>query len=290
MVDPITAADVEAPLDDGLPETLAEVVAANGHRYFKLKVGGDVAADIARLSRIAAVLDAIAAPYHVSLDGNEQYADAPAVLELLRGDRGRRRRCAGCGRRSLYIEQPHPPRDALARPVRALDAFAPGAARRERRRRSTRSRAARRSGIAASAARRARAFYKSLINRMRCAAWGDERYFMSGEDLTTLAGLAVQQDLALVGAARPAACRAQRPSFRRRLHRAAGGGGGGVPGRASGSLSPATTGAVRLRITGGQVAIGSLGCPGFGSAVHPDFSAMEPALDVGAADAILVAK
>ena len=39
--------------------------------------------------------------------------------------------------------------------------------------------------------------YKSLINGARCAAWGDG-FFMSGEDLTIQAGLALQQDLALV--------------------------------------------------------------------------------------------
>ena len=44
--------------------------------------------------------------------------------------------------------------------------------------------------------------YKSILNAARCAAWnaqeGEARYFMSGEDLTTQAGLSVQQDLALV--------------------------------------------------------------------------------------------
>src|SRR4029079_2787054 len=39
--------------------------------------------------------------------------------------------------------------------------------------------------------------YKSLINRARCASWGGG-YFMSGEGLTIQAGLALQQDLALV--------------------------------------------------------------------------------------------
>src|SRR5207244_12689180 len=59
LVDPITAADQPAGsrLNDGLPETLEEVVATYGHTYFKLKVGGDVAADVARLTAIAGVLD-----------------------------------------------------------------------------------------------------------------------------------------------------------------------------------------------------------------------------------------
>ena len=41
LVDPITAPISDA-VDDGLPETLEEVVARYGHRWFKLKVGGDV--------------------------------------------------------------------------------------------------------------------------------------------------------------------------------------------------------------------------------------------------------
>ena len=59
LVDPITAADQPAGtrVEDGLPETLEEVCASYRHGYFKLKVGGDVAADVDRLSRIAAVLD-----------------------------------------------------------------------------------------------------------------------------------------------------------------------------------------------------------------------------------------
>src|SRR6185295_495625 len=71
LVDPI--ASLEHRLNDGLPETLEEVVARYGHRWFKLKVGGDARADVERLAAIASVLDRITEPYHASLDGNEQY-------------------------------------------------------------------------------------------------------------------------------------------------------------------------------------------------------------------------
>ena len=75
MLDAITAADLDdnARINDGLPETLEEVIGRYGHRYFKLKVGGHIAADLARLDSIASVLDRSPAPYFVSLDGNEQY-------------------------------------------------------------------------------------------------------------------------------------------------------------------------------------------------------------------------
>src|ERR1017187_10012358 len=71
-------------VNDGLPESLEEVVAAYGHRYFKLKVSGNLAADQQRLIEIASVLDRIAEPCYVSLDGNEQYDDIDALLELWR--------------------------------------------------------------------------------------------------------------------------------------------------------------------------------------------------------------
>ena len=81
------------------------MVRAYGHRYFKLKVSGQVPADLDRLQAIAAVLDRAGAPYFASLDGNEQYQDAPGVLELVRGIRARpalRRLWDSI----LFIEQP----------------------------------------------------------------------------------------------------------------------------------------------------------------------------------------
>ena len=59
LVDPLTAGD-RTPMErinDGLPETLEEVVSYYRGRYYKLKVGGDIKADLERLGRIAFVLD-----------------------------------------------------------------------------------------------------------------------------------------------------------------------------------------------------------------------------------------
>ena len=60
LVDALTRAEPRRAqrIDDGLPESLEEVIAAYGHRYFKLKVAGKIEADIDRLRGIAAVLDA----------------------------------------------------------------------------------------------------------------------------------------------------------------------------------------------------------------------------------------
>ena len=63
LLDALTEAELETNrLNDGLPESLEGAIAAYGHTYFKLKVAGDLDADIERLSRIAAVLDRSPAP------------------------------------------------------------------------------------------------------------------------------------------------------------------------------------------------------------------------------------
>ncbi|HEY4637412.1 MAG TPA: mandelate racemase [Burkholderiales bacterium] len=268
LVDPITAADQAERVNDGLPETLEEVIARYRHRYFKLKVAGDARADVERLAAIAAVLERIEGAYHVSLDGNEQYEDMQGVAELwarMQGDK----RLARLVKSVLFIEQPVKRQKAFAsrvegidRPViidesdDALDAF-------------PRAKAL---GYRGVSSKTCKGLYKSLVNRARCAAWG-EGYFMSGEDLTIQAGLALQQDLALGSilglthvernghhyvngmAALPQdeqdAFLAAHPDLYERSH-----------------------GAVRVRIAAGNLEIASLACPGFASAAHPDWTSM----------------
>src|SRR5690606_34182042 len=86
-------------------ETLEEVVAAYGHRWFKLKVGGQLEADLDRLQAIASVLDRSPQPYRASLDGNEQYDSAQAVAELVAGMRARPA-LARLWESIAFIEQP----------------------------------------------------------------------------------------------------------------------------------------------------------------------------------------
>ncbi|MBV9785469.1 MAG: mandelate racemase [Acidisphaera sp.] len=270
MLDPIVAADQETRVGDGLPETLEEVIAAYGHRYFKLKVGGDVAADIARLTRIAGVLDTIAEPYHATLDGNEQYADADGVLELIRAIE-REPRLERLRASLLYIEQPIGRALALERDVGPITEFAPllldetdGEIDIFPRGRAL--------GYRGVSSKDCKGFYKSLINRMRCDLWNRESdggYFMSGEDLTTLAGVSVQQDLALVSLL-------GLTHVERNGHHFVDGFNGRPEAearaflRAHPDLYHESNGRVRLRIEQGQVTIGSLACPGFASAIIPE--------------------
>lgn len=274
LLDPIVAGDQAegTRVEDGLPETLDEVVAAYGQRAFKLKVSGDRAADVARLVKIASVLDTIAGPLHVTLDGNEQYEDVDAVIalwEAMEAEPALHKLCAS----TLFIEQPIKRQVALTRSVAPLarhrpviidesdgelDAF-------------VRARAL---GYAGVSSKNCKGFYRSIVNLARCRLWNAEgtgSFFLSGEDLTTQAGLAVQQDLALVGllglsdvernghhfidgfAGRPAA---EAAAF---LHEHP-------------DLYEERDGHIRLAIRAGALALDSLDCKGFGSVVVPDLS------------------
>jgi len=276
MVDPLTAAD-QSPEDrigDGLPETLEEIAAAYGHRYYKLKVGGDVYADIDRLSRIARVLDARACDYRVTLDGNEQYSDAQGVLELLaaiEAEPALERLNAAI----LFVEQP------IAR-ARALEAdISPLAARHpvivdESDGDLEAFPFARQMGYSGISSKDCKGFYKSLINRARCQIWSGEdrrRYFMSAEDLTAQAGVAVQQDLALVTLI-------GLDHVERNGHHYVNGMAGASEEEqarflaAHPDLYTRVNGRVCLRIENGQLAIGSLQVAGMGTGTEPDWNNM----------------
>ena len=279
LVDPITPADQTRAtrVKDGLPETLEEVIDEYGHTYFKLKVAGDVRTDLARLTAIAAVLDRADAPYHATLDGNEQYETVAAITELwaaMERAPALRRLVAS----TLFIEQPIARKVALDADVAALSARRPviidesdgefGS-----------FVTARARGYRGVSTKSCKGFYKSLINAARCVRWNAEAgaptYFMSAEDLTTQAGISVQQDLALVALL-------GLPHVERNGHHYVNG-MAVLPTteqnaflKAHPDLYARSAGAVRLRILEGRLAIGSLSCPGYAVAAEPDWATMKP--------------
>jgi L-alanine-DL-glutamate epimerase-like enolase superfamily enzyme len=262
-------------VNDGLPESLEEVVSRYGHTFFKLKVGGNPQADIARLAEIAAVLDKIPTPYHISLDGNEQYDDIGALIELWRRmqETPRLERLVAS---ILFIEQPITRAHALDSDVSALSRVKPviidesddGFAAFPR---------ARALGYVGVSSKCCKGFYKSILNAARCHAWNADapapRYFMTGEDLTTQAGLAVQQDLALVNLL-------GLDHVERNGHHYVNG-MRGLPETeqdaflaAHPDLYERSHGAVRVKIQNGCLAIGSLAAPGFASAGYTDWDTL----------------
>ena len=108
LSDPITAADL-APgerVDDGLPQTLEEVIRGYGQRHFKIKVNGDLARDRDRLARMARVITAgTGGEFAFSLDGNESFRDVASFREYFRAIRGEPA-LAALWPQLLYVEQP----------------------------------------------------------------------------------------------------------------------------------------------------------------------------------------
>lgn len=275
LVDPITAADVKQWRDDGLPETLEQVVERYGHRHFKLKVGGNLDEDLDRLARIAAVLDRSGAPYQATLDGNEQYDDVEGISALWRkvNEAPALQRLAAS---TLFIEQPIGRANALARSVESLAAQVPMLIDESDSELSVFPRG-RELGYTGVSSKACKGFYKSILNAARCAHWNasavPRRYFMSAEDLTCQAGVAVQQDLALVALLGLG-------HVERNGHHYVNG-MAGLPEQeqaaflaAHGDLYEHSAGAVRVRIANGKLDIGSLGCVGFGVAAEPRWADM----------------
>jgi Enolase C-terminal domain-like len=255
--------------DDDLPISLRAVIERYGHRSFKIKLGGDPSTDLNRLRNVLAVLDSTVGDYRYTVDGNEQYASLDALNELLAGLRTLKP--------PLYIEQPVPRELSLATALPAdpiapllmdeadgtLDAFPQG----------------RTLGWTGVSSKACKGLYKSLINRARCDRWnleaGDEtRYFMSAEDLTCQAGLAVQQDLALV------ALLGITHSERNGHHY--GRGFGDAPAAEQRAFAEAHPdlyelhdGEARLRIERGVLAIDSLFAPGYAHNASPDWQATQ---------------
>jgi hypothetical protein len=279
LVDPITAGDQKPGerVDDGLPETLEEVVHGYGGRYYKLKVGGDVEADLDRLARIAAVLDRNAGDYRATLDGNEQYESVEGIAELWRRmtEEPRLKRLVDA---ILFIEQPIKRAVALSRSVASLaqgkpleidesdgdlSAFPTALS----------------LGYAGVSSKNCKGFYKSILNAARVAKInaeaGEPRAFMSGEDLTTWAGVSVQQDLALVSLL--GLTHVERnghhfidgmsfaPESEQRAFAAA-----------HPDLYVKQGGPARLAIRNGRLSLASLDTPGFAVGADMDFSAMRP--------------
>jgi len=108
-LDPLSEGDILQRLNDGLPETLGEWIAADGLTHLKIKLNGDdLAWDVARVVSI----EQVAAPaqrargcatWNYSLDFNERCANVEYVLDFLAQVQ---ERSPAALARVQYIEQP----------------------------------------------------------------------------------------------------------------------------------------------------------------------------------------
>jgi L-alanine-DL-glutamate epimerase-like enolase superfamily enzyme len=108
-LDPLTDADVSQRINDGLPETLPEWIAADGLTHLKIKLNGDdLAWDVERVvsvERVAAEAQAArgCTAWYYSADFNEKCANVEYVLDFLArvGEQS-----PPAWQRLQYIEQP----------------------------------------------------------------------------------------------------------------------------------------------------------------------------------------
>jgi hypothetical protein len=278
IVDPLSGDDAarDGGPDDGLPVTLAEVIARYGHRHFKLKLCGDVASDLARLARIAAVLEP-RGDYRVTLDGNEQFADTAALAAFV-GAFASMPTLARLRATTTYLEQPLPRSVALATPVAGI-AGAPPLIIDESDGTYDAFPRARDLGYRGVSSKSCKGVYKALVNAARCARWNrtsSAPMFVTGEDLTAQAGLCVQQDLAL--AALVGVAHVERNGH----HYAAGFAGQHAPVAerqaflaAHPTLYEQAGDNVRLAIRGGEIALDTLAGAGFASGAWPDVASLQ---------------
>jgi hypothetical protein len=262
-------------LDDGVEGEggVADSFENSGARYFKLKLAGNPESDAARLVRIGRELKKLPYAYSVTLDANEQYADLGDLKSLV--DRlGQDSALVPIASRLLYIEQPMPRDLTRAAPINGMavydfiideaddsyNAFV----------------SARALGYRGISSKSCKGIYKSVINATRAAKWsmGNEKFFVTGEDLTCQAGLSVQQDLALgalIGVTHT----------ERNGHHYVDGFGDTPADEANAFLAAhpdlyARAGTrVRLAIHDGDLLTGSLIAPGFATGVHPLWPSMQ---------------
>lgn len=246
-------------------DSVREAIRAK-YRFFKIKLCGDPEKDRVRLSELAALLGD--SDYQATLDANEQYrsiGDLDTLVKALQTDTALEALAA----RLLYIEQPFARENTWNFDLRSLatrvafiideaddsyDAFP----------------RAKILGYRGVSSKSCKGLYKSLLNGARAARWnkagGD--FFISAEDLTCQAGLAVQQDNALV------AFHGLKHAERNGHHYVDG--FANTPALEAGSFLAAhsdlyekSDGIVRLAVHDGTIATESLAVPGFACALQP---------------------
>ncbi|GIV20956.1 MAG: mandelate racemase [Armatimonadota bacterium] len=202
--DPLTEADIapDERLDDGLPQSLRECIRVYGLTHFKIKLGGDAQADRERLLSLARLLQEECPACRFTLDANEMYPDMEhfrAFWESLRADADIR----DFLQRLIFVEQPLYRDEALSERTRA-----------ELRRWSDRPPMiidesdadlyslplALECGYDGCSVKSCKGVFKGIANA--CLAEHLRRQgkqvLISGEDLTTVPPVSLQQDLALM--------------------------------------------------------------------------------------------
>ena len=271
LADRLTDHDPGTDPQDGLPATLEAAIQRQGLHHFKLKLCGQIEADVERLTRIAAVLQDHAGDYRVTLDGNETFTDATSLGRFWQALRATPA-LADMLARTLLLEQP------LARAVALRESIAPlgidvPVILDESDDHTTALDEGLALGYRGISSKACKGIYRSLRNAHRIAQ--DPRLLLSGEDLTCQAGLAVQQDTLL------AASLGVRHIERNGHHYVDGFGTAPAEeaqafANAHPGLYETTAGRPHLAVRHGQLDLRSLHVAGFASAAAPHWRSLQP--------------
>ncbi|MDR7375635.1 hypothetical protein J2X19_000293 [Rhodoferax ferrireducens] len=272
LADRILASDAGASPGDGLPETLEDAIAIYGLRYFKIKLSGQLEADLERLQRIAGLLQRTAGDYRATLDGNETFASAEALGAFWRALQAQAP-LQDLLARTLLLEQPLPRHLALVEPIAGLGIDLPVILDE-----SDDQAGVLAQGIALGyrgiSSKACKGIYRSLHSAWRVAQ-EPQRLLLSGEDLTCQAGLAVQQDTLLAASLGVT-------HIERNGHHYVDG-FGTAPAAESDAFAQAHAGFYhapqgrpRLRVHSGQLQLATLYVPGFATAAAPLWDSLDP--------------
>jgi len=262
LIDPLLETDLTADSpSDGLPVCLKDIARHYGHTHYKLKLSGNTEFDVERLEKIASVIGQEAQA--ITLDGNEQYQSAEAFQQFFEKFKSLPK-LQSIYQKTLFVEQPIHRDQTLGSDVSAIAQSIPLLVDESDNELDTFLSAAK-LGYTGISSKSCKGVYKSIVNAARCRQMTEStgrKHFQSGEDLTMQAGVAVQQDLALVNLlglthvernghhyvnGMAALSHEEQQAFQKEFP----------------SLYETSNDVVRLRIQHGQIDLSSLNCQGF---------------------------
>jgi len=273
LLDPLRVDELDGD-GDGIPRALEEDIDAYGLTQFKLKLAGDADADVARAVEVAGIVrDRVGDDAMFSLDGNEQFEDLDGLKAVLDAT-ARESNGAWLLERVRWIEQPLSRANTFDRArhkaIEEVAAVAPLIID-EADSGFVAFRTAHSIGYRGVSVKNCKGVFRALVNHGLCAAF-DDGSFQTGEDLTNLPVLALQQDLATMAAL-------GLDSVERNGHHYFAGLDHLPEEEARAALEAHPDlyvedgGRIRLKIEGGQLALGSLATPGFGTSLEPSLDA-----------------
>ena len=195
LSDPLRSENVieSERVNDGWPETLEDYIQRQGLSNFKVKVCGDLFADLKRLGEFSELVSEV--DYSLSLDGNEQFTRMAEFLEFTKQIK---LELPSLWERISYIEQPLDRRVALnddfsgdiksiseQKPLLidesddSIDSFVRAIA----------------LGYVGVSSKACKGLIKGIANAALVLIQGSNRYFLTGEDLMNLPIVPLHQDL-----------------------------------------------------------------------------------------------